>query len=537
MSFNDPVHLPPSSSASSSGSFNTVSSSRTSSMTEGTPVSVPKHQQPTKTVVTSQQTHSTSRDVFRKLENVFIAFRNTANKAWGKVTGRNDMPDKLGNGAKHVSRLVGSDSSLFTNKTIGSEGYSGQLKGGLAHGKGAYTEVGTDGSTRTYVGKFKKGKPVGQGDLYVKFGLGDASKVNVTWPKGQRGEGRIPKGEWIGKMTLKSGVLIEGEFKGNKLEGSAFISDPKNRTAIAGSFKDNRLVHGNGNQKYEDGSYYEGEFGEDFVFEGKGTYVTPEGYAYTGIREDGVLHGTVFVTDPEGRTSSGRYDHGELVGSLTPVDEDWTPEEFEFAPPNEPPEANSAEQPESLPAQNPVTDPYQSIDGTTDETKGPGLLRRVASDGLQRISSKIHHPSRTSRGPDWKSVELEPPADTSKPYPVKQEGKFKNGLLEGKGILKFSNGDQVAGMFKGGVFQAGKGAILYAPDQEDDRVSYKGELNAEGKPHGKGVLVTKNGDVFRSGFVNGEMVGKGTVEITQEDSDGNKTKQTLETDDGTYLEK
>lgn len=524
----DSSQLPQTSGTTSSGSFNTVSSSGSGSHIEGMPTPVTGHTQSPETIVSSQKTESKARDVFRKLENVFITFRDAANKAWGKITGRNDMPDKLGNDAKHVNRFVGADSSLFKDKTIGDEswGYTGQLKGGLAHGKGAYTEVGADGSTRTYVGKFKEGKPVGKGDLYVKFGLGDAAEVKVTWPKVQRGEGRIPKGEWSGKMTLKSGVVIEGDFRGNKLEGGAYISDPKNRTLISGRFEDNQLVRGHGNQVYDDGSYYEGDFGEDFAFDGKGTYVSPGGYAYTGIWDDGVLYGTVFVTDPEGRTSSGRYDHGELVGSLTPVD-DGTVEEFEFAPPDEPVAAP--------PELSTVQGTNQPTVEANEESKGPGSLRKAFSQGMQRVSSKIHLPSRGSRGPEWKSEELEPPADTSKPYPTQQEGAFKNGHLEGKGILRFSNGDQVAGVFKGGVFQAGKGAIRYS-SQNDERVSYKGELNAEGQPQGKGVLVTKNGEIFHSQFNNGEMVGKGTVEITLTDSDGNVTKKTLETHDGTYLE-
>lgn len=108
---------------------------------------------------------------------------------------------------------------------------------------------------------------------------------------------------------------------------------------------------------------------------------------------------------------------------------------------------------------------------------------------------------------------------------TKYEGQFKVGVKDGRGTFQTTEGSVYEGEFKDGAFDGQgqltsasktkfiglwKSAELQSPAEivyEDGRV-YKGEINKEMKPHGKGVIESatkKYTGVFKNGSLNGQV--------------------------------
>lgn len=84
------------------------------------------------------------------------------------------------------------------------------------------------------------------------------------------------------------------------------------------------------------------------------------------------------------------------------------------------------------------------------------------------------------------------------------EGQFRNGRLEGNGVLKSAAGGIRSGAFIDGRLH-GKGSIHY-----QNGAHYEGELRAD-LPEGQGRLTHANGGFYEGAFVGGHSQGKGKL--------------------------
>ena len=106
-----------------------------------------------------------------------------------------------------------------------------------------------------------------------------------------------------------------------------------------------------------------------------------------------------------------------------------------------------------------------------------------------------------------------------------KEGKFVNGVLNGKGRFLNSNGDFYEGMFvddkKQGCGKEITNQMVYIGEFNEDKIEGKGKITfvqngdvyegefRNNKFEGKGTFKFKNGDVYEGEFVKGNMHGKG----------------------------
>ena len=102
------------------------------------------------------------------------------------------------------------------------------------------------------------------------------------------------------------------------------------------------------------------------------------------------------------------------------------------------------------------------------------------------------------------------------PSGARYEGNFKNGLINGKGTLYFSNGNKYVGDFKN-QYREGNGFLKYSNGDE-----YKGQFK-KGKLEGKGTLHYVSGDVYQGEWFNNLSHGQGTYTY----NDGNKYEGTF----------
>jgi hypothetical protein len=79
-----------------------------------------------------------------------------------------------------------------------------------------------------------------------------------------------------------------------------------------------------------------------------------------------------------------------------------------------------------------------------------------------------------------------------------QEGQFKDGKLEGDGVVIIKAGDTLKGLFEKGIFVSG---VLTLPDGETREGTFK-----DGKLEGDGVIITKAGNTLKGLFEKGVIV-------------------------------
>jgi len=85
----------------------------------------------------------------------------------------------------------------------------------------------------------------------------------------------------------------------------------------------------------------------------------------------------------------------------------------------------------------------------------------------------------------------------------KYEGQWANGQFHGRGILRFSNGDQFEGPWENGL-QHGEGLLTLA-----DGTKYAGRFE-RGNRHGNGTCQYANGDTYVGDWEDDKFHGKGT---------------------------
>jgi hypothetical protein len=136
----------------------------------------------------------------------------------------------------------------------------------------------------------------------------------------------------------------------------------------------------------------------------------------------------------------------------------------------------------------------------------------------------------------------------------KASAEMKKGKLDGKGVLKYSNGNSYEGDFLDGK-REGKGVYkwkngdVYEGDFKDDLLNGKGVMKwkdgdvyegdfKDDLPNGKGVYKWKNGDVYEGDFKDGKKNGKGVLKFKQKNYNGDvyegDFKDDLETGKGVY---
>lgn len=101
----------------------------------------------------------------------------------------------------------------------------------------------------------------------------------------------------------------------------------------------------------------------------------------------------------------------------------------------------------------------------------------------------------------------------------KRSVRFENGIFEGEiseegkrdgfGVFYYNNGDKYEGEWKNDKTH-GKGIIFYHDNEERDRISYHGDFK-DGNIEGIGVLEWKNGSKYEGELKNDKRHGKGKI--------------------------
>ena len=87
------------------------------------------------------------------------------------------------------------------------------------------------------------------------------------------------------------------------------------------------------------------------------------------------------------------------------------------------------------------------------------------------------------------------------------EGTFENGIEKINGTLTMKNGD----IYRGQIIDKnpnGYGLLNYSEENDDQRLSYEGFVE-NGKIHGNGTIMWRNGEKFEGKFENGQRNGYG----------------------------
>ena len=88
--------------------------------------------------------------------------------------------------------------------------------------------------------------------------------------------------------------------------------------------------------------------------------------------------------------------------------------------------------------------------------------------------------------------------------------------FSGKGTITYENGDAYEGAVRNNE-PHGVGKMTYKDDGrvcegiwKERKIKYEGELDGNGKPHGRGKWMYLNGHVYEGGWKNGARHGQGT---------------------------
>ncbi len=153
-----------------------------------------------------------------------------------------------------------------------------------------------------YSGGVKNNKKDGRGMLFTQ-------EVKLLY------KGEFKNDEYNGKgiLYLENGATIEGEFKNNKANGKAIQRDENYNVVYDGYFKDNKY-DGNGKLFFENGTYKVGEFRQgqpigDFIL-----YSKEDKKLYKGQLTQDVFDGKGTIYNDELITYSGAFSNGEKFG-------------------------------------------------------------------------------------------------------------------------------------------------------------------------------------------------------------------------------
>ncbi|MFO0319385.1 MAG: hypothetical protein ACK5Z5_03160, partial [Neisseriaceae bacterium] len=228
--------------------------------------------------------------------------------------------------------------------------YSGEFKDNLPHGRGESKYL----NGFKYVGNFELAKPHGHGTLYdfnnnliytgefingvtateVTYNYNDTSykvhiKNGIAHGEGiliDPNQGITYKGTLKNNYSQESGTLINnkekftlnGQFENSKFNGQGQYSDLSK--IYQGEFMKGEF-HGHGSLVYKNSMYkrsYKGEFSHG-VEDGIGILIDTKGIKYEGTFKNGLKHGNMKVTHPNGAIAYMDFENDEMVSTVESI--------------------------------------------------------------------------------------------------------------------------------------------------------------------------------------------------------------------------
>ena len=173
------------------------------------------------------------------------------------------------------------DPNIVSGETLK---YTGTCKDGLADGLANVEWFVNGSSTEIWNGFFRNGFKYG----HVRVKNSDYEHIGMHGNFEWEGEGR---------RTYSMGLILEGTFKGDTLNGFGKIQQP-NGVKVKGVFRDSRL-NGYGEVIFTNGGKHEGDF-IDGKLNGFGVSTQTTGGGYMGNWRNGQMDGIGVLIKPDG---------------------------------------------------------------------------------------------------------------------------------------------------------------------------------------------------------------------------------------------
>lgn len=135
----------------------------------------------------------------------------------------------------------------------------------------------------------------------------------ITFPDGAKYAGEFKNGKYHGKgtFTFTDGDKYIGEWKDDAIHGQGTMIYADGRV-YKGKYK--AYARTQGTMEWPNGLKYTGKWGEDGQLpNGFGAYTFSDGTEHFGLFQNGVEHGLITVTHPDGRTESGIWADGKYL--------------------------------------------------------------------------------------------------------------------------------------------------------------------------------------------------------------------------------
>ena len=116
-----------------------------------------------------------------------------------------------------------------------------------------------------------------------------------------------------GKLITKNGIISEGNWMNNKLNGWGRVIDTQNLIIGEGYYVDN-LMEGYGKYYFSNGDFYEGYF-KNGKMDGKGKYYWKDGEIYEGDYKNGIKEGYGIFYWINGKKYKGGFLAGKPDGN------------------------------------------------------------------------------------------------------------------------------------------------------------------------------------------------------------------------------
>lgn len=209
------------------------------------------------------------------------------------------LSEEAGNAEMEPEEDAGPPAKQFVLKFPDGSCYSGEIKGGVAHGIGKLSLV--DGSC--YEGQWLHGEKCGKG--------------REVWPDGTEYEGDFLEGSRCGKGIYRSrtGMVYTGMFKNDKMQGEGICNFSDGRTYVGQWYQGH--IDGQGRMTWSNGSEYEGCYVQDLKH-GEGAFTWPDGRQYRGQWVQGKQDGAGEAVDISGVVSRGNWVAGRLKSVSSP---------------------------------------------------------------------------------------------------------------------------------------------------------------------------------------------------------------------------
>lgn len=322
---------------------------------------------------------------------------------------------------------------------------------------------------------FRDGRPVGQFVGAMRDGReGDAG--TWVWDDGSRFEGTLKDGsrDGPGSAIEPDGSRFEGSWRDSRYDGSGRLLMASG-DLYEGEFRDDAYA-GIGVLRSADGGRYEGQFA-DGVFEGGGVLLFADGTRYAGTFRAGRPDGRGTLTFRGGARYEGGFRDGRFDGQGT------------------------------------LTDPGGTVAGTW----RLGCLSN--GNSVRAIGT-----TEAACG-----IQARPPSDGTHafvtPDGTRSHGTFRNGRLDGPGVVVGLNGSRWVGRFAAGALVEGvaevasddgvrleaeysDGIVVRARKAWPDGRTYEGGLR-DGRESGFGRERGADGAVYEGEFADGRPHGPG----------------------------